>query len=326
MLVAAVGIALLIGGCARPHAGPPAATPPAGASGVGDATAPVPPTAAAPADDLAPPPVIRTGPGSGRQRVHFAGDILIDARGQHACPPYPVPAVATGVSPRGATPPPDCPVPWPVSGVDPALLTERRSATGWTFGKGDFDADFDGERLTVVAQRPWTGAAPDRGSVALHAPTPCAAPRGGWTPGEQPSSTKVQALVDGHPQDWGAVAISYPVAPGSDVTATSDAVNVLLVGTTRDIPTATASIRAVYGGNLCVVRAQRSAADVGRASSYLRPDAMPDPGFLTGGVGQYPDGDPVVTMSVVVWNQAWQDQWVRAGEPAILLDCWLLPG
>jgi hypothetical protein len=122
------------------------------------------------------------------------------------------------------------------------------------------------------------GPAPEEAGPPGRPPLPCAAPPGGWRPGngfpnpgdELAASDRVASLVAADPRryggmwHWEADPTAGP-APGE----LEGAVVVKVVGTTGDLARARAELLAAYAGNLCVHAVRYSAADLDRIVERL---------------------------------------------------------
>ena len=234
-----------------------------------------PPAADRPSES--PPPDEPSGP----VLVRGIGTVLDDGDGPELC-----------LGPIMTSLPPQCGGPrlvgWDWSGVE----FEERAGTRWTGPEYVVTGTYDGTTFTLteppVRSDEYDGPRPARsfeGDETLA--TPCPEPDGGWRPVD-PATTNERALqqvaraarqLDGYAALWWDQSVNPAHEdPDADPAAMNDptklVVNVRVVG---DPAAAEAELRKVWGGALCVTRAERTEAELRR----IQDEVARTPGMIS---------------------------------------------
>ena len=295
-LAVVAGVAVVVvRGSTGPSAAPPAAT----------ASRPAASGTAAPPDA-----VVHDG-----DRVRGQGTVVaLPGRPVRLCPGI-GPAIGVG----GSTPVPDyCPLGIPLVGVDLDRLAGRQERDGAAWGRAEVTGVYRDRTVTVTGQRvrPVTDLEREK-PLAPDLPADCPPPAGGWPRGEvqsRPALEHADRYVDAHPDVLGGLSIAYPEASRSGAIGTQ----VLLIGTTGDLAEATRQVRQWYKGSLCVRSVPHTRAQMLAARASLDA-AMSDPARGLVSVGETSvDGDPRVSMTVVVYDE--QIHALRESAGADLVD------
>lgn len=175
--------------------------------------------------------------------------------------------------------PPQCGGPDLVGWSWKGLGAQKVGATTW--GEYVVIGTYDGTRFTPTeAARPFdpmkdAGAAPEPASD--DPTTPCAAPTGGWRPVEPAKATdaasQAGAELARRQDGFGGLWIDQNFPPGvqpngstespAPGTAPNDPARIILnVSTTGDVEAMTTTVRRVWGGNLCVIKATHPHAEL----------------------------------------------------------------
>lgn len=222
---------------------------------------------AVPADTPSAAPVPSSSPDG---RLVGRGLVLDDGSGPELC----LGGVAESL-------PPQCGGPKLVGWSWPA---DAERAAGVTWVDAALLGTYDGHRFTVV--RTLSNAETTRLFPAEEMPdfaTPCPEPAGGWVAPDPDRATEddqqrvftAAERLPGYAESWLDDLGDSAQDPRKIV------VNVRVTG---DPATAERALRAVWGGSLCVTRADHSAAELRRIQTEL----MRLPGALTSGAGQAP--------------------------------------
>ena len=194
--------------------------------------------------------------------------------------------------------------------------------------------------MTVTSQRrPQTGD--DPGAV-FPAGAPCAPPKDGWKLGptqNDPAIPKIATIVGAQfGTDWFAYPHGLPNAPGNKPTFELDGTEqVLVVAVTGNLSTATAAVRSVFSGNLCVVRTSVTAVQANRQATRLNQAIAPkwqQLGVITvGGAGSVTarmlsagqSSPPVSQVQVIVDTAELEELLSTIPGPPVLVDAWIRP-
>ena len=196
------------------------------------------------------------------------------------------------------------------------------SANGTTWGRYTVTGHLadDVFTLTEPAQPPQDDP-PAAGDPA----SPCPEPAGGWVPPDPATATpeardeaiKTARSAGGHGGVW--IRWLIPRHEITEFNSVDPALYVLNVSTTGDVGELERELRAVWGGNLCVVATARTEAELNRIANQL----MSLPG-ATSASADIVKGTASVTVWVAteeLWRQAARD----FGEDAVELDGILEP-
>ena len=239
------------------------------------------------------------------------------------CPPHPVAAVGG----QDMRPFKDCPNRVPSTGVDMADVADAGAAQGYRWGSVIVEGTWDGHTVRVTGQRP---APPAHPAAEKPDVLPCPEPSGGWKIGptqNDPNIDRVQAAVG---PDFGALAMGWPKGPPTDSLNLTDAVEVVVAGTVGDVDAATAVIRRVYSGNLCVTRAVNSNAVIERQQAAMRTrlttPIWSELGISSTAVAQQPLGNQVITVDGLAFDSRRLRELIDSiPGPRIGIDPWLTP-
>lgn len=225
-------------------------------------------------------------PPSGPVLVRGIGTVLDDGDGPELC----LGPVMTSLPPRCGGP---RLVGWDWSSVE----FEQRAGTRWTGPEYVVTGTYDGSTFTLaeppVSIEEYDGPRSARsyeGDDTLA--TPCPEPAGGWRPVDLATTNdrtlqqvgRVALSLDGYADLWWDQSVNPAHAdPDADPGAMNDptklVVNVRVVG---DPDTAEATLRKVWGGALCVTRAERTEADLRR----IQDEVARTPGMMTASSGR----------------------------------------
>lgn len=250
-------------------------------------------------------PLVRDG-----DVVEAAGEIEFD-EGQPVrfCPP------AARVLPL---PPPPCPLAVTAKGVDLDRLADRKVSdegrvSGWVRLRGVYRAG----TLEVTDQ--WAERPDNTGPPRHPVPASCEPPSGGWRT-ENGDSQRLATFVDSHRQRFSGLDIAYPTGrPGS--------INVMVVGVVGETPAAAqAELARYYDGNLCVVKATNSLAQLDNArwaAAAIMNDQRTTIHSVT--TGDDDPEDPRVMVRMVRLDPDTYDKLRAIGLDVLTLDPWLRP-
>lgn len=292
---------------------------------------PVTPTPAA--STTSPPAQAIYGIPSRPIRVQLTGQVLKGPHNVVMCPPYAT--ALTGTLSQG-TPTPDCSHPIPVSGADlnPTHLTLAGHNATHSWGQTHIEAMWNGRTLTATSQRRPTSGDQDRADHLLPTAVGCPAPAGGWKLGAVQDDDAIANIGQAVGADFGALALGYPHGGPTDEGGTNpsyglqDTEQVLVVGVTGSIPTATAAIRKLFRGNLCVVHTDANGADVNRQSTKIRStfDGRWDNYGVISTGGRVPTlGTETNQIDVVVRTPELDKLIASIPGPAITINPWIKP-
>jgi hypothetical protein len=245
-LAAAAAVVLLGGGAVAVVAG--LARPPAGPGPAGGAALTPPRPAPALRDEIP----VRDGDHVGA----YGQVVAVPGRPVRFC----APTMTLDTGPGGDRPPAYCDVGVTLLGMKLDQLTQRREQAGVVSGEGWVEGTFRAGTLTVTRQgTPPPGAVAEPDSSVPERP-PCPEPPGGWAPGKA-DDNGVNALshyLEAHPDRYGDIAMTYPgdsPPPSTDpVDRGSNETQVVLVSTVLEPAAAERELRAIFPGNLCVIR------------------------------------------------------------------------
>lgn len=245
--------------------------------------------------------------------------VLDDGQGARLC----LGAVATSL-------PPQCGGPEVVGWDWAQWVGSYEEAAGVRWGSFTLVGAYDPDAFsfTPVEVRAGAGDPPSQGDEGSRFGTPCEAPPGGWrvvdaTKTDERTLNAVferAAALPGYAAAW--VDLSRVPSAGPDATPEEQIaetavqpaltlVNVMVVG---DPAVAEAELRQVWGGMLCVTKAERTDAELQEIARELMPP-VPDPGLL--GVGA--DGmDGIVMLEVVHDDGTLQAELDRAYGPGVV--------
>lgn len=273
----------------------------------------------------------RFGTGAHPIKVQVTGMVQIDATGKTVmCPPYPVAGVGTIDT---EIPTPDCAHPIPVSGADTRKLAFAGHNKSHHWGNVHFEAMWNGSTITVLSQRlPEPSDQPDNLDPWT---TACPAPPGGWKSGDAVGVRGYDRIQGAAGRGFGGLALGYPQGfptnnDGKNPSGTlGNKQQVVVVGVTGDMAIATAAIRKVYGGNLCVVHAEYTDAAVtvqfGVLSKVMEKGGSRRLGIFSSSISQKPLGNPYLSVDVVVDTPEIQSQLAGLDDPPVLLKPWIQP-
>jgi hypothetical protein len=165
----------------------------------------------------------------------------------------------------------------PLTNVDLAALTDiQKSKDGYTVGQAYLEGTWRERTITVTKQGP-----PKFETFERHDQRPpCAAPPGGWQKGSRQPSVPdaLNKYVTEHPNEFSGLWMSYPLlGPSAVVDPTAGpsmeqlGTEVITVGSVGDLAADQRALAEVYDGNLCVTKAEYSAADLQRARAVFAP-------------------------------------------------------
>lgn len=291
-------------------------------------------------------PAVPTGSSVGRPGhpidVTVSGLALGDAKGVvRMCPPYPVAATADGMVDGSAPatgrssadkPTPPCQDAVATRGLDIRRTQPVGANRDHTWGTVKVVGSWDGRVLTVTDQQPIERVPDWPPDNRLPERVPCEPPAIGWNPGPVQNDLDGVDVERAVGADFGQSAIGYPegageVGPDGDL---SHVVQVLVVGTTGDVPKARSAIRRVFGGNLCVVHATHSAAEIRAQTSRLGAAVgggarMAELHIISYGGRVVQLGDETLKVDVSYESEALRTALATVGGPAVTVNSWLQP-
>ncbi|HST66532.1 MAG TPA: hypothetical protein VLM05_15210 [Mycobacteriales bacterium] len=236
------------------------------------------------------------------------------------------PAPTAAIGQVGPEQPPDCTLGVDLVGADAARLTGVKTFRDTRWGEAGITGRYSGGTVTVAAQgAPVSVPGP---VSSLPTGTPCPAPTGGWHPGpvDQAALNALTTFVQGHPDAYGEIVMTYPDGPPSgptDAPGYGEETEVLMVTTVLPPADAERELRARFPGNLCVRPAvgSRAATDAVWKRVQFERDWRRH-GAYTGGP-DYLTGR--VRVSLVVLDDAAYRWLSGAGAPIVDADPWLRP-
>lgn len=257
--------------------------------------------------------------------------VLADKKGTVVmCPPFAVAGVGT-VS--AETPTPSCAQPIPVAGIDLGKVASPEHNSTHRWGEVHIVAGWNGTALAVRSQRGPVEADRDVRDLPPDG-VACPAPPGGWKVGgvqDDPAIGKIQPAAG---SGFGGLAMGYPHGGPTNTDGSNPSYSlehteqVVVVGVTGNIPQATAAIRKVFTGNLCVVRSPTTAAEVDRQNKQILAalgDHFADHGVMSIGGTQNPLGTPVNQIDVVVDTPQLEKMLAGVDGPPFVVDAWITP-
>jgi hypothetical protein len=212
----------------------------------------------------------------------------------------------------------------PIVGWDWSVVEGEETASNTTWGFFHVVGTYDGSTFDVQEAGPPTSEGSSRDPVD----TPCPEPEGGWTSPDlsKASDRDLVALMRAveEESDFAGFWIDYVVEPSGEVVAEPGGI-IANVAFTGDVDSRTEMIRELWGGPLCLVRHERTYAELSRIQRELSNGVAAELGLeVTGsGVSQH---DNVVEVGVVVADaEAVAAVEARYGPGAVLLDPTLEP-
>lgn len=259
-------------------------------------------------------------------RVQVTGMVLANSRGQVVmCPPFPDGLVGT-TSP--VPPTLHCLLGKPVTGVDMhrVSLSSHNSTHRW--GQTHIEGTWDGSRLVATSQR--LPADTDRfDDIRLPEGVPCTAPSGGWPLGATQEDLDIEKIKNAVGRDFGMLMMGYPNGfpknSSGDLTHTAQ---VVIVGVTGDQRAATAAIRKVFRGNLCVVHSDTTDVEIQGQNDAIRKalgDKMDVDGVMTFGGLVKTAGTQTTVISIVVDTPEFEAKIASIPGPPITINPWIIP-
>jgi hypothetical protein len=223
---------------------------------------------------------------SGPALVRGIGTVLDDGDGPELC-----------LGPIMTSLPPQCSGPKLVGWDWSTVESEHRAGSRWTGPEYVVTGTYDGTSFTVTQQPIRSDEYDGPRSTRSYEEddrlrTPCPEPQGGWRPVD-PATTNHRSLqqvaraaerLDGYADLWWDQSVNPahddPDAdPGAMNDPTKLVVNVRVVG---DPVSAEAELRKVWGGALCVTRAERTEAELRR----IQDEVAGTPGMMTASSGR----------------------------------------
>ena len=209
--------------------------------------------------------------------------------------------------------------------------TGRLSTTRW--GQTHVEGEWNGQRLTVTSQR--RPVPSDYVTTTPPGPAPCPAPHGGWKVGATQSDSAIDRIAAAVGPDFGTLGFAYPSAAPRGVNGLANTKQILVVAVTGDRARATAAIRSIFTGNLCVVPTTVTAAQAQQQAHRLQRAIAPQwqrLGIISvgGGANYRPvtagNSPPsVCTVQVVVDTPELERLIAAIPGPPILVDAWIKP-
>lgn len=259
-------------------------------------------------------------------RVQVTGMVLANQEGRVVmCPPFPDGLVGT-TSP--VPPTPHCLLGKPVTGVDMhrVSLSSHNSTHRW--GQTHIEGTWDGSRLAATSQR--LPADTDRfDDIRLPEGVPCTAPSGGWPLGATQEDLDIEKIKNAVGRDFGILMMGYPNGfpknSSGDLTHTAQ---VVIVGVTGDQRAATAAIRKVFRGNLCVVHSDTTDVEIQGQNDAIRKalgDKMTVDGVMTFGGLVKTAGTQTTVISIVVDTPEFEAKIAGIPGPPITINPWIIP-
>lgn len=242
--------------------------------------------------------------------VEATGEIEIDeGKPVRFCPP------AAMIAPM---PPPPCPHALTATGVDLDRLANRKVSvegrlSGWARLRGVYRAG------TLAVTDQWAEMPANPGPRPLTPPS-CQPPPGGWRTKDTGNSDRLAQFVDKQRDRFSGLDVTYPAdTPGS--------VMVLVVGVVGEDPAAAQKALArLYDGNLCVVAARNTLAQLDRAR-WAAAEVMGDRQTTIHSVttGDDDAADARVAVGMVRLDPTTYDKLRKIGLDRLSLNPWLRP-
>ncbi len=204
-------------------------------------------------------------------------------------------------------------------GVDLDRLSDARTVKGVRVGQATLRGTWQERTITVTEQSP--PGHPQYRSTGPPEKPPCAAPPGGWQPGELSGLDALDGYLNQHPDRFGGLWIGwpdgYPSGPtdGPDYAGRTQVAVVEVV--TGDLEAAQRELAAIFAGNLCVARGRITLAEAARVRMLVE-RLMDDRGTgisSAGGAGQYG-----VTVQLTVLDERLYGAFARIGLDALDLQ------
>lgn len=236
--------------------------------------APASTTTTAPASGPFAPLLVRDG-----DRVAVSGAVqALPGRPVRICPPL---GSIARLSPDPAPVSVYCEVGVTVRGLDLATIADRKLDRGAVTGGARVEGRYVDGVITVTRQ-----AVPDpdpQRPSPFPAWPPCAAPVGGWWPGDTEEASLTRYL-SAHPEHYVDFWVTYPDGqpkPQDGSKPWTEDTTVPVVGTVLDPAVAETALRKIHPGNLCVVRVPRSAATLNAVFGRLLATDLREHGAYT---------------------------------------------
>lgn len=259
--------------------------------------------------------------------------VLADPKGRMVmCPPYPSTGVAIASK---EIPTPDCQRSIPVTGVDLAVVTLPGHNSSHRWGQTHIVASWNGAVLTVTSQRLPDDADRDR-SEDLPDSVACPAPAGGWRVGGLQDDSAIPLIQGAVGAGFGALAMGYPHGGPTNTDGTNPSYSmehteqVVVVGVTGNNAQATAAIRKVFQGNLCLVRSRTTGAEIGRQNQQILAALGSAGDWARQGVmgldePQNPLGTNTNQIEIVVDTPAMEKMLASIDGPPVAVNAWIKP-
>ncbi|QNE18376.1 hypothetical protein F1D05_11315 [Kribbella qitaiheensis] len=173
-----------------------------------------------------------------------------------------------------------------LTGVDPDRLSGLPTVDGVKAGFAHLEGIWTDGQIAVDKQGPVVKL-PDAGSTV-----PCAAPTGGWKPGDSSDlvTPAVEAFVSARPNQLQELSIGWPNGLPTDNGA-STGPSVLMIGVAHgDVAQIRRLLTPLVKGNLCVTQVKLSKTEVDNLRNKLAaiPTSVLSPLSYGGGVGDHP--------------------------------------
>jgi hypothetical protein len=216
----------------------------------------------------------------------------------------------------------DCSDGVPVTNVASARLDNVSRDNGTTTGYAWLEGTWRDRTITVTRQEGFQSH-PDP-ALPISPPTPCGPPAGGWTSGlDLGQRTALINYVEAHPDDYSGVWDTLPVSADPNDPDSQDRnmdIHATVVGVVGDIDAARDKLAAVYTGNLCVISAPHSRAELLKAQEVF--DTRTPYGLETDDLDIDPwKSDPnrvYVSLTVIVLDGPMRDLINQAGGPELV--------
>lgn len=286
------------------------------------------PTTAVPdagtAGGTAPAPSLRQQLVRDGDLVTAYGDVVaVPGRPVRFCAP--VPTAAMGTADGRDQAPAYCDEGVTLLRADLSRLSGRHQLHGVVWGQAAIRGRYRGGTVTVTRQG--GPPSPTLPPVSFPDKPPCPPPPGGWARGalDNDGMNRLDEYLRTHPDQFGEIVITYPAGPPSGPTDRPgyyDATQVALVSTVVDPAAAERALRAVFGGNLCVVRTRHNRAEVDAVGSRVNPLMDRSLGIYTTGPDYYAG---TYRVELVVLDQRAYDALVAAdrGTGLVVAQPWL---
>ncbi len=263
-------------------------------------------------------------------RVQVSGLVLADKSGVLFCPPLPVAGIGSVTLPAEPVTP-DCLQGVPVTGMDLTRLADATHNSSHRWGQGHATALWDGSGLQVISQR-----LPTRADSEVQPNLPddvgCPDPAGGWKLGDTQNDPGIDKIERAVGSGFGGLAMGYPHGGPTNTDGSNPSYSlehteqVVVVGVTGDRAAAVRSIRKVFTGNLCVVHADHTGAEVTGMLNQMAAavgDHAAKMGIMSFGATQQPLGNPIFSLTVVRETQEVDALLSRLTGPPAVVYPWM---